>query len=524
MNDMTAEKLQETFQISREAWRRIATGADMIEPMDPQYNSGVTKWSGAGFARWLAAHHPDLAHHTPHLLRPAGPVTPRYHGGLYAAREPGGFRHEHFAGQWSTGYGRLAIAYPGEGTFGPEAALDHLPDATTVIVVQHAWNLYGLPELEAVDRQRPGLVYEPRWSEVAAHIGGPIPWWPSALRRREHLLGWSPSREPEAVEIVTWPSWEPLYDMALREAKGTPVRVACFSIGHEIRSQAVEFADFDIAHMNGSDEPEMPSGYRARQAAERACMKIPAFPIRDDPGEPEVGPAKVIREGVAQMWQRTDDLTVECLIRVSMWTTRYRPFGEPFAVIPNDTTAAGREWVRRAQRTEPTAAHWAWGTDRDDVTGTFVDPVTGSPVVTERGRYMRQPFDEVSYHSYAPHHLPAGSVIREVILDDPVWVRTHDGTLYPFPTMGESGVSFGYSGTGPRTLARLIGRLLDDGSAHSLAEDEDGDDESNLLRFLQMKHLSGTRLPRRLLEEIRAKGPDGLSLLDRLRYTRPRGD
>ncbi len=523
MNDMTAEKLQETFQISREDWRRIATRPDMIEPRDPQHSGGVTKWSGAGFARWLAAHHPDLAHHTPHLLRPAGQVTPRYHGGVYTAREPGGFRHEHFAGQWSTGYGRLAIAYPREGTFGPEVALDHLPDATTVIVVQHAWNIYGLPDLEAVDRQRPGLAYEPRWSEVAAHIGCPVPWWPSALRRREHLLGWSPSQEPEAVEIVTWPSWEPLYDMALREAKNTPVRVACFSIGHEIRSKAVESTDFDIAHMKDSDEPGMSSGYRARQAAERASMTIPAFPIRDDPGEPEVGSTEIIREGVAQLWRRTDDLALECLNQISLWTHSYMPFGEAFSVIPNQTTAAGREWVRRLRKTEPTAIHWSWR-DKSDITGTFVDPVTGSPVVAEKGYSLSREAAEISYHSYAPRHLPAGSTIREVILDKPVWVRTQDGTLYPLPDMDDSGVSWGYSGTGPRTLARLIGRLLDDGSAHALAEDEDGDDEANLLSFLEMKHPEGTRLSRRLLEEIRARGTDGLGLLDRLRYTRPRGD
>ncbi|MBL1120650.1 hypothetical protein JK364_51580 [Streptomyces sp. 110] len=121
------------------------------------------------------------------------------------------------------------------------------------------------------------LVYELRWSEVAAHIGAQLPRWPSQLRREAHVTAWLPAHQPEAVQVVTWPDWEPLYDMAYREAKNTPVRVACMSIGHEMRSRAVEHADWEITHMNELEEPGDPSDYLKRQEAERACTN-PGLP------------------------------------------------------------------------------------------------------------------------------------------------------------------------------------------------------------------------------------------------------
>jgi hypothetical protein len=168
---MTAAELQETFGISRADWRRIAADPDMIDPIDPKYTNGITKWSADGFVRWLADHHSELAQQTPHLLRPAGEVAPQYYGGSYATSESGGLRHEHFVGHWRTDDGSLAIIYPRHHTFPPAEALEHFPAATTVIVVQHDWDSYGLPNLEAVDRARPDIVYEPFWSDVAAHIG-----------------------------------------------------------------------------------------------------------------------------------------------------------------------------------------------------------------------------------------------------------------------------------------------------------------------------------------------------------------
>ncbi|WP_326771019.1 hypothetical protein OG978_46270 (plasmid) [Streptomyces sp. NBC_01591] len=372
----------------------------MPKPIDPKYTQGETEWSGPGFVRWLAADYPDLAHLTPHLLRPAGQVESKYIGGLYGKNEPE-LREEHFAGHWRTGYGRLAVVYPRHHAFSPRRALEHLSQADTVVMVHADWSIYGLPNLVAVDRARPELEYEPRWSEVAAHVGAPVPWWPADLRRREHLTTWSPGKKPAAVEVVTWPSWEPLYDMALREAQGTPVRVACFSLGHEMRRRAVEHVDWEIGQMNGDDDSDS-SAFAKRRAAQRDSMVIPAFPDRTDPGASEAEDEESIREGVAQLWRRTDELAVECLEQIAMWSGAYMPFGGSFSVNTADATPAGREWVRRVQKSEPTAIHQVWESEIKEVTGTFTDPVTGAPVITKKGYYMFRPSDEVTFHSYAP--------------------------------------------------------------------------------------------------------------------------
>jgi len=73
----------------------------------------------------------------------------------------------------------------------------------------------------------------------------------------------------------------------------------------------------------------------------------------------------------------------------------------------------------------------------------------------------------------------------------------------------------------PGALATLIGRLLDDGAAHALVYGDVLSGEPKLEKFLQLKHQTGTRLNRRLLENVRVNGPDKLSLLTRLRLGRP---
>ncbi|GCE01587.1 hypothetical protein EHYA_09353 [Embleya hyalina] len=519
---MTAAELQERFAISRADWRRITADPGMFEPLDPKDTQGVTKWPVPGFVRWLAARHPELAGSTPCLLRPAGRVAAQYHGGVYHNED----YPEYFAGHWRTDLGRLVIAYPREQAFSPAVVLEQVPGAAIVVVVQNDWNLYGLPNLDAADRDRPNLVYEPRWSEVAAHIGTEVPWWPSALRRPGHLTAWFPAHAPEAVQAVSWPKWEPLYDMAYREAKGTPVRIACISIGHEIRAGAVEYARWELDHMNELAEPGGSDGYARRQATQRASMVIPAFPDDSDPaGSEAVDDEEAIRAGVAVLCGRTDDLAVECLEHIGMWSGRYMPFAGSFSVTALNTTAAAGEWIGRLRRVEPTAIHLLWegSKSRKEVTGTFVDPVTNSPVVTKDGAYMGRPADEVSFHSYAPRRLPEGSRITEVVLDDPIWVRTQDGVVHPAPVLDAPGVSWGYSGSGPGTLATLVGALLDDGAAPAVTyRDGRARDESNLEAFLQLKHPRGTRLPRRLLENVRANGRDRLGLFDRLKYGRAR--
>ncbi|MFF2367826.1 hypothetical protein ACFVU0_34640 [Streptomyces sp. NPDC058122] len=495
----------------------------MVEPIDPRHTGGETMWSGHGFVRWLAAHHPELAHATPHLLRPAKQGLARYLGGKFMKPAAGQYRpHKHFTGRWQTPLGIVAVVYGPDRPSHAEA-LDYHPDAATVVLVQWHYDLYGLPELQAVDRDRDDLTYDPRWSELASHVGSPVPWWPAPLLNEEHLMEWKPGRRRAPAVVVTEPSWEPLYDMGYTQARGTALRVACLSVGHEIRSRAVKHAQEELDRLNEIKTKAADSNYAQRGKAERAFLTLPGFPDLEDPAEAEVGSRAVIRQGLAELCRRTEDLAVECLEQIKMWSSRDLPFGEAFSVTTQPATDAAAEWIRRLQSCSPTAIHRVWETQRQEITGTYTDPVTHSPVVTKQGHYMFRSTDEVSYHSYAPRRLPAGSVLAEVILDNPIWVRTQNGTLYPAPAVDGRGLSWGYQGSGPGTLATLIGRLLDNGATPALTYEDDINAEPHLEAFLAGKYKHGTVLSRDALLRIREKGPR-LGPIDRLKIGKPQVD
>ncbi|MCB5163755.1 hypothetical protein LG634_02705 [Streptomyces bambusae] len=420
----------------------------------------------------------------------------RYLGGIHHARDreqSEGACEEHFAGLWRTGEGVVAVVYPLEPMFAEAAELlDVHTAAGTIVVVKHAYALDG-PELGAVDRARPDLAYSPSWAELSAHLGAPAPWWPSALRRPAHLTAWRPGDEPRPVEVVTHPSWEALYAFAEREPAGSAVRRACFTIGHRIRAGTSESASKRMENLR--DWAEKPG--------EPFPMVFPAVPDTDDPGLAEVAADDVVAAGLAALCARTDDAAVECLEDVSLWSGEDLPYGGTFNLMRTDVTRAAAEWINRLRQVHATALHRVEGADYDTV-GTFVDPVTGSPVVAVKGKFLHRDTHEITYIGRAPKRLPAGSVLKEVVLDDPVWIRTTDGTVYPAPAMDAPGLAWGYRGSGPLTLAECIGRLLDDGAAHAVTYDDDGRSEESGLSALFVKDLPrGTRISRRELERAR---------------------
>ncbi|MFF4572718.1 hypothetical protein [Streptomyces sp. NPDC001410] len=501
MEAMTAAELQGTFELSSAAWERISSDPDLVEPIDPRYTDGVTKWAGQEFARWLALRHPELAEAVPALLRPAPETKPHYLEGRYATSDEVGYDREHFAGLWRTDDGVVAVVYPHSRIRAPRDLLEFHDSAATVVVVQSDYDLYG-PALEAIDRAHPDLPYEPMWSDIASHIGTQVPWWPSQLRRPEHLTAWRPGDEPTPVAVITWPSWEPLYELAGSEPEGSPVRGACFTIGHEMRTQAADWVEHEVTEIL-EKRGEFGGPKSPRATAERAAMVLPAVPATEDPGRSETVLPDMVALGLAKLCARSDDDAVECLEQISMWSGEHLPFGGAFSITRTDVTREGAEWINRLRRVSPTAIHRLW-TRHEAPVGTFVDPVTGSPVVAFKGRFLSRGHREISYLGSAPKRLPAGSVLREVVLDDPIWVRTTKGVLYPAPSMDAPGLSWGYSGSGPGALAQCVGRLLDDGSAHAVTYGTDHDEEPGLEAFFQIKHKRGTRIPRRQLERRRA--------------------
>lgn len=83
-----------------------------------------------------------------------------------------------------------------------------------------------------------------------------------------------------------------------------------------------------------------------------------------------------------------------------------------------------------------------------------MDPVSGAPVVRK---------SDGTLTVAVPQRLSGenGKLI-EVILDEPIWVRTENGVLQVAPQHYYYGINWGYGGSGPGSLALLIHRLLDD--------------------------------------------------------------
>lgn len=110
----------------------------------------------------------------------------------------------------------------------------------------------------------------------------------------------------------------------------------------------------------------------------------------------------------------------------------------------------GAEWAQRLESEPRTVAFDSLDPGDDE---TLIDPETGSPAVRRsNGKIV----------TAIPQRLPTTSPLSELILAQIAWVRTRDGMLYPAPVHPHGGNTWGYEGTGPRLLALLTQRLLDD--------------------------------------------------------------
>jgi hypothetical protein len=89
---------------------------------------------------------------------------------------------------------------------------------------------------------------------------------------------------------------------------------------------------------------------------------------------------------------------------------------------------------------------------RSIATAISIDPKIDAPVIQARRAAPRE-------------RLAAASPLAALILDNSIWVRTQDGTLYLASKHHYFGLNWGYSGSGPRALAVLAHRML---SRHQL--------------------------------------------------------
>jgi hypothetical protein len=86
------------------------------------------------------------------------------------------------------------------------------------------------------------------------------------------------------------------------------------------------------------------------------------------------------------------------------------------------------------------------------------DEASGCPAVRRTDH-----LGEVTVYACVPQRISTLAPLSEVVLSgDTIWIRTSDGGLWLTPELHAPGISWGYSGSGPLTLATLLDRLLND--------------------------------------------------------------
>jgi hypothetical protein len=339
---------------------------------------------------------------------------------------------------WDIPVGRLALLYPTTYHVGTWAKRLRrlIPQADVVVVVRGDYSIYG-PRLEAVDADNPERVYEPDWTDLARTIGMPAPWWPPAMRSAEDMLRWRPGSPAIQTQAAADTDMTPLLRLAADQPEGSSIQRALL---HTARTM------LQAAASSARGELEILEKLPHRDAIAVAATPLPPPPLDD---VPEV----VRRDGWAAVLERTDDLAGQCVQAALMWDGgRDFPFARTVLVQPADPVSA--EWAATLVPSPWTVAYRALDLGRDKPADTLRDPLTGLPAAR---------MDTGLIRAGVPRMLPATTPLAQVLLRGEVaWIRTQDGTLFITPQPVQFGWSWGYEGTGPRILVRLLELLLDD--------------------------------------------------------------
>ncbi|MGI5330919.1 helix-turn-helix transcriptional regulator [Actinomadura nitritigenes] len=417
---------------------------------------GREYWCEASILRWAASARKNLADKAPLLWRPTSGQAAPYLG---LAMVDG-----HAVMTWDAELGRIGLVYAPAGLPIDRTGkvLQNLLRRANadVLVAQDAgqFTTWG-PDLRAVDAAAPERIYSPRWEDLARAIGAPAPFWPTGLIQPEAMARWTPGTPPLDLtprhpELDT----APLLRLHSTSPDDSTAARATLHLARAIDAQAAQAARVDIGLLNKSGD---------RQHIALAATVLEG-PHADDPDE------AVLRDGWSQILTRTDMLAHDCVELASQWDGgRYFPFSVTTRLRLEHSPEA-RAWKQRLQRVEdgatdqpiePTAAMIRLARD---ARAYFTDPATDLPAAFDLDGVLR---------AAVPQRLPATTPLAEVILRDrKVWIRTADRALYLAPEQSGCGLSWGYSGSGPVTLAHLLDLLLDDINAtapHHVPSSED---------------------------------------------------
>lgn len=422
------------LRVSRPRVWQLRKRDDFPEPIG-QDDRGHDYWYKPQILKWAAGAGRELAERAPLLWRPVSSGRPAHYLGTTMV-------DGHVVLTWDSELGRIGFIYAPDGftTGAINRVLLQLLNksgADTLVGMDALhYGTYG-PDLVAVDAAAPDRQYGPRWTDLARVLGMPAPFWPSGLVHPEEIAKWRPGAPPAVLPARHELNIEPLLRLAAdNEEASNPAR-ATLHLARAITAQATRGAHAHIESLEDSQD--------------RDAITLAATPL--EPTHGEVDPAEdVLRSGWTQILGRTDTQAEACVELALQWDGgRYFPFST-IAHLRPERSAEAAAWAATLVPAEPNAAYVQFRSRKPKASWT--DPATDLPAITD-------PKGEL--YAAVPQRLPALTPLHQVVFrDHQVWIRTEDGALYLAPQQSSCGISWGYSGSGPLTLAILLDRLLND--------------------------------------------------------------
>ncbi|KUL40535.1 hypothetical protein ADL15_07070 [Actinoplanes awajinensis subsp. mycoplanecinus] len=320
--------------------------------------------------------------------------------------------------------------------------------------------------------------YSPVWADVARVLGASVPYWAPALRDPDLIRTWKPGALPVTALARGSIDSAPLLQLAATYPRDDMHSIVLTNLAQQINQMAHNQAEFalDILGENRGLDPEH--------------LIVAARPL-DVPAATSDDIDAVVRKAAWHDIQARSDALASSATMLYQFVDGGTDLANSSAVqVDPSTSAHAQEWARRLRPCQRTAAHNVL--HDDSTTESLTDPETDAPVIREHDQTLV---------AAVPQALPARAPLAELILDDPIWIRTADGTIWPAPRDSYYGLSWGYHGSGPGSLALLIDRLLDD--INTRAADDINGASDGLERLTATPLPEGTVLSREDLEAAR---------------------
>jgi hypothetical protein len=431
--------------------------------------------------RWGASHSTALAARIPLRYWPAASQPADYLGPTVIPDRHGG--PDDVVLVWETDQGTVGVLWdPRDAMMASLQDRIRQVDVTALINVEPDFGVDSSPNLNGISKAVSDTTWGLTWRHLARALGQPVPYWPYLLRDPALIQAWTPG-----APTVQAPAHPDLDTAVLSRT------AAMFDPGHATHRTLLALTRTVQNRATRSAVGDLRSLAQFTNETGAAMVTVAAEPlvIGNIEADTEELDDTVRRIGWQGLLDRADTLSVECVRQARVWDGgRHFPFATTEEI--DRDTAAGAEWAARLQPTTRTAAFVAMG-DHDGEA--LTDPATGAPAVRTAHGVV----------TAVPQRLPATSPLAEIILDRPIWIRTADGTLYPAPKDHYWGLTWGYGGSGPGSLALLISRLLDD--INSQAADSASGAPAGLRELTALKWPKGTVLTRDRLEAARDGRP-----------------